>query len=485
MLKKIISFIITADISDEKYKTVKDDMYRNNLIMLRVLSAIATTIFLVCISMGMMVPNMGSKMPMYVAGGGIAITICCASFFSHSKKLHTFCMFLLDFMLLSTGLLITLLGAPEQLTVTLIPVALLVPLFFDVKPIVFIVVVGCADLIYISIAPFVKPSEILTLDMVDVLAFSIAGIMIGTVITKVKVERYIYANRIKKVALRDGLTDCYNRMAYSEDVASMPVGYPSDFVYVSIDVNGLKMVNDSKGHEAGDEIIIGASQCMQKCLGKYGKVYRTGGDEFTAILYIGKNDIAAIMEEFEKEVNEWHGKQVDSISVSVGYVKAKEAQGCSISTVASLADSKMYEAKTEFYKKKGLDRRGQAAAHTALCKLYTKILKINLTDDTYGIINMDIGEQTSELGFSDTISKWLKNFGTSGHVHPEDMDEYLKYTNIQYMRDYFMQDKTSLHIFYRRKYGEEFKQVMMEIIPAEDYSNTNQSMYLYVKDIDK
>ena len=284
----------------------------------------------------------------------------------------------------------------------------------------------------------------------------------------------------------DELTGFYNRHAYEEEMSRLKrTILKENFVYVSIDVNGLKIVNDTLGHDAGDELILGACECMEKCFGKYGDLYRTGGDEFTAILYIGKNDIAAIMEEFEKEVNEWHGKQVDSISVSVGYVKAKEAQGCSISTVASLADSKMYEAKTEFYKKKGLDRRGQAAAHTALCKLYTKILKINLTDDTYGIINMDIGEQISEMGFSDTISEWLKNFGTRGHVHPEDLDEYLKYTNIQYMRDYFMQDKTSLHIFYRRKYGEEFKQVMMEIIPAEDYSNTDQSMYLYVKDIDK
>lgn len=53
------------------------------------------------------------------------------------------------------------------------------------------------------------------------------------------------------------------------------------------------------------------------------------------------------------------------------------------------------------------------------------------------------------------------------------------------MKAYFAGNKTSLHVFYRRKYGDAFKRVMMEIIPASDYSENNQSLYLYVKDIDK
>ena len=51
-----------------------------------------------------------------------------------------------------------------------------------------------------------------------------------------------------------------------------------EFTYVSLDVNGLKVINDTKGHTAGDELIIGACQCMKKSLGPYGKLYRIGGD---------------------------------------------------------------------------------------------------------------------------------------------------------------------------------------------------------------
>ena len=49
-----------------------------------------------------------------------------------------------------------------------------------------------------------------------------------------------------------------------------------------MDVNRLKIVNDSQGHAAGDELLQGAASCMKKCFDSCGKVYRTGGDEFIA-----------------------------------------------------------------------------------------------------------------------------------------------------------------------------------------------------------
>lgn len=70
-------------------------------------------------------------------------------------------------------------------------------------------------------------------------------------------------------------------------------------------------------------------------------------------------------------------------------------------------------------------------------------------------------------------------------MHPDDLEEYLEKTNISYLEEYFSKGKTSLHVFYRRKYEDEYKQVMMEVIPANDYSDENQSFFLYVKNIDK
>ena len=314
----------------------------------------------------------------------------------------------------------------------------------------------------------------------------VAFLIVYVVVVQEDLHASIIGEKImRKASVTDGLTGVLNRKAYSEDVETFDSQYPSDFVYMSLDVNGLKVVNDSLGHDAGDEIILGASQCMQKCFSSYGKIYRMGGDEFTTILHIDKYDLETVVTKFEDEVKNWNGKFVNSLSVSLGYVTVDEIQGLPIYEVAAIADKRMYESKSAYYRKRGVDRRGQADAHRALCNLYTKILKINITDDTYSIVNMDVLEQTKEKGFTESISGWLRSFGESGQVHSEDLEEYLKYTSTDYMREYFAWDKTSLHIFYRRKFGDEYKRVMMEIIPADDYSNDNQSLFLYVKNIEK
>lgn len=284
----------------------------------------------------------------------------------------------------------------------------------------------------------------------------------------------------------DELTGLYNRRTYEDDVEEYhDTATEDDFVYVSIDVNELKTVNDTLGHEAGDELIIGAAYCLKQCLGPYGRVYRIGGDEFAAIIFTSREQLDLIRKDLEDVTIRWKGKQVNSLSISAGFVRKDEVTTSSVRDMAVIADKRMYETKSAYYKSKGVDRRGQKDAHIALCALYTKILRVNLTEDTYQIVNMDIDEKTEEKGFSNKISSWLHGFGKSGQVHPDDLDSYLEQTDIFYMRDYFREDKTSLNIHYRRKIGDVYKNVMMEIIPANDYSDSNQNVFLYVKSIDK
>lgn len=284
----------------------------------------------------------------------------------------------------------------------------------------------------------------------------------------------------------DELTGFFNRRAYEDNIKTYnDVATEEDFVYISLDVNELKVVNDTLGHAAGDELLQGAAECMRRCIGPYGRLFRTGGDEFAAIIFASKEKLDFILNDFREAILNWSGELVDSVSIAFGYITLKDTDERSVRKIAELAEAKMYEDKTRHYQQKGVNRRGQKEAHSALCELYTKILKINLTDDSYQIVNMDLDEQTEDKGFSDKISQWLHNFGKSGQVHPDDLDEYLKLTDTEYIRRYFAEGKTSLHIFYRRNYDGVYKQVMMEMIPAKDYADDNQSLYLYVKDIDR
>lgn len=283
----------------------------------------------------------------------------------------------------------------------------------------------------------------------------------------------------------DELTCLYNRSAYENELNKIRVENVEDnFTIVAMDINGLKQVNDTLGHSAGDEMIIGAANCMKQCMNPYGNIFRTGGDEFMALVYASKEQLRAILRDFDDMILAWRGDKVEELSVSWGYATRDEVENGNIHEMAKLADDRMYRNKAEYYHKKGFDRRGQRDAHIALCSLYTKILKINLTTDSFQILNMEINEKTFDKGFSESISQWLHNFGKAGLVHPDDLEEYLRKTSADYIANYFATNKTSLHIFYRRKIDLSFKQVMMEIVPANDYAPDNQSFYLYVKNID-
>lgn len=295
----------------------------------------------------------------------------------------------------------------------------------------------------------------------------------------------------------DELTGLYNRKMYSEDTdgesnESLMEGSKSvdidsdDFVFVSLDVNGLKTINDTQGHAAGDELIKAAANCMKKCIGSYGRVYRTGGDEFIALINASDEQLVKMQSDFDDLTANYHGKYIDGVSVSYGYVLRREHKDVPIWEIEKMADKNMYLAKRLHYTANGVDRRKQQQdAYKALCALYTKILMINVIEDKYSIISMDENEQTKEMGFSEGIFDWLEGFARSGQVHKDDLEKYLSKTNKDYLIDYFKHDKTSLSFTYKRKIGDEFKLVEMEIVPTENYSVDNQSLFLYVKNIDK
>lgn len=297
---------------------------------------------------------------------------------------------------------------------------------------------------------------------------------------KQKEEKLFYNSYI------DELTGLYNRKMYSEDTEeNIDEFMKDDFLYVSMDLNGLKHINDTKGHVAGDELIKGAAVCMKKVFEPYGRVYRTGGDEFIAILNIASEKVNGLMNEFKHTTANYKGKYIDSISVSTGYVIWNDNKELSISQIERLADERMYLEKRNHYTVNANDRRMQQSAYTALCAIYNKILMINLSENKYSIISMNEDEQSDAKGFSEGIFEWLEGFAKTNQVHEADREYYLSMTSREYLTNYFKENKKSLKISYRRKVNGIFKMVEMEMLPSENYSNDNQNIYLYVKTIEE
>lgn len=326
----------------------------------------------------------------------------------------------------------------------------------------YIVVVTC------NLLSNIKTDVIIMVIMI--VYFIIAAKALASMFTKL--------DRVRRSAYTDELTGCFNRKAYQENVEEY--WKSPDMVYISMDVNGLKKVNDHQGHAAGDELLKGAVECMMKSFNGYGRVYRFGGDEFAAIVFADSRRLKKIIDDFKERMNKWSGKKVSDVSVSLGYAEKCERQWENFEELAEQADERMYACKAEYYSKKGEDRRKLQAAHNALTKLYTKVLIINLTQNSYQIVSID-RESLKNSVFSAKLSDWFATFANSDELYPDDRQAFLQKTALQNLKKNINGTGKSYSIIYRRKYGEEYKDTMMEILAAEDYTDDSQVCYLCVR----
>lgn len=157
----------------------------------------------------------------------------------------------------------------------------------------------------------------------------------------------------------DPLTGLLNRAAYS----AVLNGYdeagtlPENLAVFSIDINGLKKVNDLMGHSAGDELICGAALCIKRILGKQGKCYRTGGDEFVVLAEMTREEVQDAVHRLEEETKAWIGETVHQLSLSIGFALARDYRTLSIEKLISEADQSMYTSKADYYSQSDTDRR--------------------------------------------------------------------------------------------------------------------------------
>lgn len=154
----------------------------------------------------------------------------------------------------------------------------------------------------------------------------------------------------------DDMTGAYNRKYFME-MLERPDMRKNDLCISVIDVNGLKEINDSKGHAAGDEMICSVPQFARKAFGKDAIIARTGGDEF-AILTVGsREDIEKKTEKMKEYAAKHKGKLIDHVYLSVGSACQSDYKDLDPDGLFRKADKFMYEDKTAYYSQKGHDRR--------------------------------------------------------------------------------------------------------------------------------
>ena len=150
---------------------------------------------------------------------------------------------------------------------------------------------------------------------------------------------------LEKIATTDKLTGLNNRFGFEQDIDTL-LEKGSPFYLMFLDLDNFKYINDTLGHEVGDEVLQKVATYWNGISSyEYHTLSRLGGDEFTLII---KTDKPSVIETIKKEilgVSKLDDPLLKNISVSVGIVgypkDAKDRKA-----LLSYADSAMYRAKS-------------------------------------------------------------------------------------------------------------------------------------------
>jgi diguanylate cyclase (GGDEF)-like protein len=182
----------------------------------------------------------------------------------------------------------------------------------------------------------------------------LASCCIMYMFSKIMKEKY-EKEKLLYISNTDALTGCLNRHAYETDINKLDL--KKEWIYISLDLNSLKHINDTYGHDVGDEMICAAATCMMASFGEFGRVYRIGGDEFAVIITQKPDELDAMKNEFDSSVAGWRGRLVDSMTISYGCVSSLEEDWEFVHDIAKEADRRMYASKARYYSDSGIDRR--------------------------------------------------------------------------------------------------------------------------------
>ncbi len=118
-----------------------------------------------------------------------------------------------------------------------------------------------------------------------------------------------------------------------------------------------------------------------------------------------------------------------------------------------------------------------------LASIFLEIRKLNLTMDWYEEIRSLTEEGRLDGTDGTGISRWFRKSAKEGLVHEEDLEAYLDFTELQSLREFFRNEKKEISFRYRKRIGEGFRWVSMELRPGMEYTDENQVVMLFVRDI--
>lgn len=165
-------------------------------------------------------------------------------------------------------------------------------------------------------------------------------------ITRDITERKRNEERLKYLSLHDLLTGLYNRVYFEQEVLRLEAERSYPVGIIVCDMDGLKLVNDTLGHDSGDNLLVAAAGVIKKSFRESDMVARVGGDEFAVLLPdTDIDDVSRACNRIRDAIKEYNALNPEiPLNISVGFAVSSDVSKRLVD-IFKEADNNMYREK--------------------------------------------------------------------------------------------------------------------------------------------
>ena len=349
-METLRNLLFYGGVDPEVYRDCREEIWKENREKLFFFLSVSILFLLIALVVCCLVKSLTAGFVIYLVGLAVCLGLICAvQNFPDNHRVTVLSADVFMGMLYLMGIYLGTIAYPNEPAICFHVFAVLLPMLFTRPAIGNILRTALYEGIFIGCVFWYKTPDVLALDLLSAFLFGAAACVLSTYYVRALTDNVVARCKLKVIAETDLNTQIPNRNAYENHMQDYPLRCANTLSCVYVDVNGLHELNNTKGHDAGDVMLKTVAQEMVKTFGIKDS-YRIGGDEF----------VAFVVDEDPRMVREWMraleaNVEADGYSVAVGCATCS-AGGIQMEALIKQAETRMYDAKNEYYRKRGVLR---------------------------------------------------------------------------------------------------------------------------------
>lgn len=349
---KLLKLLLYGGIDKDDYRRIEGEIWKDNRKRQLLFSLIISLVSFVLFLASYRLPDYGMAYWLLFLIDTIAslITSLCLIILPPKKIILEVLLDIGYLLAYGSAIYIACVLESDRVSVSFIVYLILLPQIVGGRPIGMICRTLAADICFIICNLIFCSGDVLSTNLMNAVIFGAVSLVMGTFEKRRDIQRYLDEYKLRYLGDIDLLTGVNNRNAYEQNLSRYENICKKELNCIYMDVNGLHTLNNSIGHEAGDQLLRIVADVLKRNF-RQSDIYRIGGDEF--VVFVADKDFQTV-EERIKECHAMLAEQDIFISYGVQNISKDEFD---MDELLKRAEKEMYAAKEAFYAERGLEHR--------------------------------------------------------------------------------------------------------------------------------